>query len=99
MRRLKGICRFCKNKSENIYGEYCTKADFHDDEYGSFWRRSKCIHDQHHDLKNLFDPIEEPEIYKKIDILKARLVESEKENCQLRDENTNLRSLINPRSK
>lgn len=93
---LTGVCVFCKNKRESIYGEYCKFASYTDniDGYGEFWKNNDCKHDQHHRFKNLFEPIQQSEQTKLIESLKDELEFVHKEKNALSSENSKLRSLI-----
>lgn len=96
MRKLKGICNFCKNKSENIYGDYCLKAYYrdHGGGYGDSWSNNDCKYDQNHDFKDLFVPINLPEVFNELDSYKAKLQESIKEQDKIIEENRQLRKMI-----
>lgn len=96
MRKLKGICNFCKKKSENIYGDYCREANYRDlgGGYGDSWSYNSCKHDQNHVFKDLFVPVEIPEVMTKLEITEQKLYDSIKEQDKLIEENRKLRSLI-----
>lgn len=96
MRKLKGICNFCKKKSENIYGDYCREAVYrdHGGGYGDSWSNNSCKYDQNHNFKDLFETIEIPNVMLDLEKFKNKLQDSIKEQDKLLEENRKLRSLI-----
>lgn len=100
-RVLKGICNFCKNKSENIYGDYCLKAYYrdHGGGYGDSWTNNLCKYDENHKFEDLFIAIDESETIKKLELQTEKVMQMGKTIDELYAENINLRRLVSSNSK
>jgi hypothetical protein len=92
--KLKGICQFCKNKSENILEEYCLKARYRSNGagYRDIWTGNDCKHDENVKLKDLFESIDLAEVQiiakkqkERIDLLNDKISLIEEENSLLRN--------------
>ncbi len=90
--KLSGICKFCKNNSTRHNGDqYCAKASFKENDYGSFWQNNVCTHDEHLTLKrNLFEPLKLADV----SALNDRLENICKQRDKLYKEKTELTELI-----